>query len=151
MKNIIKVSDIIKIDDDNRKKYKFHAARDDGKNKPLKLYVNDPEGLKTWNGWRTNNDAFKDSDYIFFLIDFYHEKNMWLFGGLFKIVGRNPVKNDYGYEVELLDDLSQYIGRLKIHCYIARNKAPHLDTYWDQLVVDEILSEPFSGQYPYKL
>ena len=52
------------IDIDNPSKFKFHAARWNGENQPLDVYVRDKEEWFRWNTWRSLRDDFNE-DYIF--------------------------------------------------------------------------------------
>jgi len=49
------------------------------------------------------------------------------------------------YEIELVDDYSQYIGRLKIkYTYKDRGTRVKLENHFDQMVVKALLEEPYS-------
>ena len=43
-------------------------------------------------------------------MQFYHETDIWLFGGVFEVVERH----DERYEVELSEQGKEFIGRLKL-------------------------------------
>lgn len=76
------------------------------------------------------------------MMRFYHEENTWLFGGIYKVLS---VKTD-GYEVALQDIAHEYIGRLKLSLKLTgRNIRPKLENYYDDIVVTEILKEPYTG------
>jgi hypothetical protein len=47
---------------------------------------------------------------IFSVIQFYHEPDIWLFGGVFRVLQRY----DDRYEVELADEGTGFVGRLKL-------------------------------------
>ena len=51
------------------------------------MSVRDKNEWFDWNKWRNNYDEFK-RQYLFSLIDFYPETEMWLFGGVYKILER---------------------------------------------------------------
>src|SRR6056297_1368084 len=108
---VIKVNSIIDIHEPNR--YKLHAARWNNKDQPLDVYVRDRNEWFYWNRWRNNKDEFS-RDYIFSLIDFYHETDTWLFGGIYKVVGRSNTSYTHSYEIEEVDDYKALVGRLKI-------------------------------------
>ncbi len=153
--NIIKVSDIIDISD-NLKDYKFHpATASHGAKQPLDDYRANIEYWDGWSTWRKNVDEFGRRRFIFTAMKFYYEKHMWLFGGIFEVTHSSGKKMTAGsYELKQVEEYSKFVGRLKIHFHRkpgTMRKAFNLETYWDELIVDEILSEPFSGQYPYKL
>ncbi len=79
----IKVSNLFNIDESEMRDYKLHLACRSGHH-PLDLYIQDQSNWVDWNQWRRNYDDF-NRKYIFGLMDFYHEKNKWLFGGIFKV------------------------------------------------------------------
>ena len=82
--------------------------------------------------------------YIFSLIQFYHEPNKWLFGGIFKVVKRleDWADTEVGYELELVDLHKELVGRLVIDFYRyqgMRGRAFLLEGYYKDFVVSEIL------------
>ncbi len=107
----IPISQIIKIDEPN--KFKFHAARWNDVHQPLDVYVRDKNEWFMWNTWRNKKDEFSRK-YIFSLIDFYPETDMWLFGGIYEVIKRNEIPHAHSYEIAELDEYSAFVGRLKI-------------------------------------
>lgn len=80
-------------------------------------------------------------------MDFYHEPNTWLFGGVYEVVKRFNVTRDIGYQVELTDQFKPFIGRLKIRWQrTGRAKARKLENCLDDFLLSEILKEEYSGQ-----
>jgi len=126
--------------------YKIHFARtSNGGNEPLDDFLTDFEYWKGWNRYCKSKNEF-NRDYIFSLICFYPEKDTWLFGGIWKIVSRDMSKVPYPYEIELVDDYSEYIGRLKIkYDYKKRTTRAKLENHFSEMVVKEILEEEFSS------
>ena len=122
--------------------YKLHFARWNRENQPLEVWVRDRD---EWQGWQEYRPARNDFNrpYIFTLIQFYHETDTWLFGGIFRVVRRHPDR----YEVELTDQGTGFIGRLKLRsAYRQRTTRVHFEKhYWD-LEVQEILREPYAGR-----
>lgn len=143
----IPLTRIIQID--NPGEYKLHAARWNGEEQPLDVFVRDKQEWFGWNTWRNYKDEFS-RQYIFSLIDFYPENDMWLFGGLFEVVRRHNTLNDHGYEISELSVYSDYVGRLKIRLKKpSRGRAFYLEHHLDQMYVSEILKQPYSGvQFP---
>ncbi|MDH5301710.1 MAG: GIY-YIG nuclease family protein [Gammaproteobacteria bacterium] len=140
----IKLSEILTFE--NPSEYKVHLANWNGSNQPLDIFVSDKERWKGWNSWRGENDDF-NRRYIFSLIDFYHEPNVWLFGGVYEVTKRLNVTRDKGYEVELTDQFSPFIGRLKIRwARSGRAKSRRLENYVDEYEVSEILKEEYTGE-----
>lgn len=141
--NDIPISKIISIEKPNE--YKFHAARWGGE-QPLDVYVRDKKEWFWWNTWRNSKNEFSRK-YIFSLIDFYPENNMWLFGGIYKVIKRNGIPNSHSYEIEELKEYSDYVGRLKIKLEKpSRGRAFYLEHHLDKMTISEILKQPYSGE-----
>ena len=138
----IPLTEIIEIK--GPEKYKLHAARWNGKYQPLNVYVRDEEKWRDWNRWRSDRDDF-NRQYIFSMMDFYHESNMWLFGGIYEVTGRGK-EHSHSYKIRALPEHSHFIGRLKIKTELPRNKALCLERWIDKMKVSEILREPYSGE-----
>jgi hypothetical protein len=58
--------------------------------------------------YRPARDDF-NRPFIFSLIQFYHEPDIWLFGGVFRVLQRHPDR----YKVELADEGAGFLGRLR--------------------------------------
>lgn len=138
---MIKLDSILHID--NPKQFKVHFAVDNGEEQPLDVFVNDKDGWEGWNRWRGNRNDFSRK-YIFSLIRFYHQRNRWLFGGIFEVLERNPG----GYKIKLLDIDKEYIGRLLIKYPGpgARGRAFYLENHYSGMVVSEIFDKEYSGE-----
>ena len=93
--------------------FKVHLASSNGNAEPLDVFVRDRSEWKKWNMWRSSRDDF-NRRYIFSLIDFYPESNMWLFGGVFEVLSRSSENRTHSYEVELSDRAEEFVGRLKV-------------------------------------
>ncbi len=130
----------------NQKDYKVHLASWNGHNQPLDIFVSDKEEWKGWNSWRSDKDDF-NRQFIFSLIDFYHEPNIWLFGGIYEVVKRLNKTRTHGYEVELTDQFEPFIGRLKIIWQrTGRTKARRLENCINNFIVAEVLKEEYTGE-----
>ena len=139
----IPISNLMKIDEPGD--FKLHAARWSGEN-PLDVYVRDKDEWFKWNTWRNQKDDFTRK-YIFSLIDFYHESDVWLFGGIYEVLKRNNIPREHSYEIKELDEFSDYVGRLKIKlAKPSRGRAFYLEKYIDKMKVSEILKQPYSGE-----
>jgi hypothetical protein len=113
---------------------------------PLDDFVADPEEWDSWN-WppRTLDDFSRE--FIFALMDFHPEKDRWLFGGAYHVLGRTRKRKKIGYRIELLEESKPFIGRLKLELKRpARTKALYFEKYYKKLLVSEILPEPYSGE-----
>ena len=128
---------------DNLYAYKAHFAVYNQQDKPLDVFVRDKEEWKDWNSWRGHRDDFS-RQYIFSLIQYYHQPNKWLFGGIFEVVARNKD----GYEVKLINEHEEYIGRLLFHYPKppARGRAFYLEQHFNKLEVSHIFEKPFEGE-----
>jgi hypothetical protein len=90
--------------------FKLHFARSDGQKQPLEVWVRDKWEWQEWQEYRPGRDEF-NRPFIFSLMRFYHEPDIWLFGGVFSVLQRYIDR----YEVALSDDGAGFIGRLKLH------------------------------------
>ena len=90
--------------------YKVHFARWNGDSQPLEVFVRDKAEWQGWQEYRPSRNDF-NRQFIFSLIQFYHETDAWLFGGIFRVVARHEDR----YEVKLADLGSGFTGRLKLH------------------------------------
>src|SRR5437870_2559976 len=94
-------------------KYKVHFACWNGSNQPLDVFVRSRTEWESWNRWRGVHDIF-NRDFIFALIDFYPERDRWLFGGSYQVLSKTGQQKAHSYVVKLLDESLPYIGRLKL-------------------------------------
>jgi hypothetical protein len=125
--------------------YKLHLACWNGTNQPLDVFVRDWDEWVGWNRWRGVRDEFSRA-YIFSLIQFYHEPDRWLFGGIFRILRRRAKNRAPSYDVELVPDSAELVGRLKLILKRpARAKAVNLENHYQNLIVAEVLPTAYSG------
>jgi hypothetical protein len=89
--------------------YKLHFARWNGENQPLEVWARDK---REWQGWQEHRPARDDFNrpFIFSLVQFYHEPDIWLFGGVFRVLHRHSDR----CEVELAKEGDGFLGRLKL-------------------------------------
>jgi hypothetical protein len=73
-----------------------------------------------------------------------------LFGGIHKVISRLPENHPHSYEVELDQRSAEFIERLKIRFKRkSRNDSIKLENVYSEMVVSELLREPYSGeQFP---
>lgn len=130
----------------NPEQFKLHLACWNGSDQPLDVFVRDRDEWDSWNKWRGVRDDF-NRDFIFSLIDFYPQKDYWLFGGAYRVLSRRPENNASSYEVELLQGSHPLIGRLKLQLKRpGRAKAVNFENHYNNLVVVEIAPLPYSGE-----
>ncbi|TFZ57114.1 GIY-YIG nuclease family protein [Methylorubrum sp. Q1] len=131
------------LDIEDATHFKFHAARWNGEYQPLDVFTRDREEWVGWNRWRGKRDDF-NRRYIISFIDFYPERHAWLFGGMFEVIARQPVEGP-SYEITACEQGSELIGRLKISLELSRGKSFKFEGIIDDVVVTEVLKEPYSG------
>ena len=71
----------------NPSQYKVHLACWNGDSQPLDVFVRDRAEWDDWNRWRSSKDEF-NRDFIFSLAHFYLETDIWLFAGIYRVLGR---------------------------------------------------------------
>lgn len=122
--------------------YKLHFARKDDSGEPLDVWLRSTGEWKGWQEYRPMKDEF-NRPYIFALAQFYHEPDVWLFGGIWRVLGRPEGR----YEVELTNELAAFEGRLKLRSdYRSRATRVLFEKHYPYLKVSEILAERYSGQ-----
>lgn len=76
-------------------------------------------------------------------MQFYHESESWLFGGIYEVLERH---NDR-YSVQLTKQKREFIGRLKIRFdYKQRATRTRMEPYYSAFEVKEILAEIYNGR-----
>ena len=108
-------------------KYKLHLARDNSIDRPLDVFIRSRDEWGGWNRYRGHINRF-NRDFVFALIDFYPERDSWLFGGVYRVLSRAKNKD---YEIELLEESKLFIGRLKISFSGPRNDSLLFDRWND--------------------
>ena len=145
MEKSIFLKDIWPID--NVENYKIHFGRKftDPERKifePLDEWVSD---RLIWQNWQEHYPGMDDfnREYIFSVINFYHESDAWLFGGIFRVKDRPGDR----YEVELVEIGKEFIGRLKLRLqYKDRKTRVKFENHYHKFEVLEILREPYTGR-----
>ncbi len=141
--NAILLKDIWPIE--NVSDYKVHFGHWNGNEQPLDAWVRAPSNWVEWQEHRPGRNDF-NRPYIFSLMEFYHEKDTWLFGGVFRVLSRYEDR----YKVTLTELGKSFIGRLKLlSSYRERQRRVNFENHYDgkhTLQVLEILREPYSGQ-----
>lgn len=122
--------------------YKLHFARWNQVNQPLEVWARSRAEWQGWQEYRPGRDEFS-RPLIFALMQFYHEPDTWLFGGVFRVLARHPDR----YEVTLTDQGAGFVGRLKLgSAYRNRSTRVNFENHYADLTVQEILREPWSGR-----
>ena len=110
---MINLCELLQIEKENFTEYKVHfAIGRNNRKEPYNIFLIDD--FKDWQERQTEKNWSRE--YILSLI--YYEKDIWMFGGIYKVLPILPVpiQNDQGwtgwkYETELTDKASEYIGR----------------------------------------
>ncbi len=134
LKDIWAVEQVAELED-----FKILFARSNGRDQPLDVWARDK---KEWQGWQEHRPAKNDFNrtYIFSLMQFYHEHDTWLFGGIFEVKKRLADR----YVVELTEHGKKFIGRLKIHSlYKGRAVRVNMENHYKGFEVKEILATPY--------
>lgn len=143
----IKLESILPIE--NLHDYKLHLAGWNGQDKPLDVFVRSRKEWESWNKYRGKKNNF-NRDFIFSLIDFHHEPDIWLFGGIYKVLSCGPKINFHSYEVELVKNSQELIGRLKVSFERpGRARSLCLENWHQKITIADILREPYTGEVFY--
>ena len=128
-------------DIENAEDYKVHFARWNQREQPLEVWARDRGEWQAWQEYRPGRNDF-NRPRIFSLMQFYHETDTWLFGGVFQVLERLPD----AYRVQLTDEGKSLIGRLKLRTpYRGRTTRLKLEDQYDDFEVIELLREPYTG------
>ena len=114
---MLKLVDILKIKNEDYKNYKIHFATgaDNKKEAYEKFLINE---FDEWQEEQTNKNF--NREYVISLI--YYEKDIWLFGGVYKVNNQTPqpIKHNDGwcgwhYDLTLTDNQKDLIGRVFVY------------------------------------
>ena len=140
---------LLQIDDLH--KYKVHAARWNQEANPLDVFLTDREAWHCWNAFFNGRHDF-NRPYIISLMDFYHERDAWLFGGIYRVLNHaskpaSELAGTHAYDVELMDTGADMIGRLKVKLDLSKVRQVRLNAerYVDRMELIEVLRSPYSG------
>lgn len=131
--------------------YKLHAARFNQHSQPLDVFIHDKNEWNKWNQWISGRHEF-NRQFILSLIDFYPQRDIWLFGGVYEVQGfigghDRMSRHCHAYNSVLTDQGADYIGRLKIHAPMrVRGRVFNLETRLPNMAIHEIISKKYSGQ-----
>lgn len=125
---------------------KLHCAVYNGETFPIDVLGNDPDEWQRWNSWRNVNDDF-NRQFIFSLAQDRHDPTLWLFGGIWEVVGRRPEPRTHSYDIVFREDLmGPFVRRLYVRLALAgRNRRRNMEACLDDMAVSTIAEEPFDG------
>lgn len=93
---------------------KLHCAVWNGENQPVDVLARSWDEWTGWNSWRGVRDDF-NRRFVFSMAQTRDAPTLWLFGGVFEVVGSTHAPNSHAYAVEFRADLlGSYVRRLKI-------------------------------------
>lgn len=126
---------------------KLHCAVYNGNEYPSDVLANDWDEWVGWNQWRETNDDF-NRQFIFSLAQRRDDKNLWIFGGIFEVVGRLDKPKARSYDIVQRDDLmGEYVRRLVLKFVSApRNPRLNMENFVDKFTVHSILEHPYAGE-----
>ncbi len=135
----IRLADIFPIERPSA--YKIHFARYNQVERPLDVFVRSREEWRAWQEFRPRTDQFNQR-FVYSVIDFHREPDIWLFGGVWEVLERRPDS----YVVSLTDQGRHFIGRLKLHSpYRQQGTRVNFEKRLNEFTVSEILREENSG------
>jgi len=133
------------------KEFKIHAACYNGDDQPLDVFLRDRNEWNNWTAWFNGTHHFK-RPYVISLMDFYPERDAWLFGGIYNILNygqkpHNSQKGSHAYKIKLSEKGADLIGRLKIKspALKIRNKRLNAESFLSRMELLEILRQPYTG------
>ena len=136
----IRLRDVWAIE--NLRDFKVHFARWNGYVEPLDVFARDRDEWSEWQEYRSRRDRF-NREFVFSLARFYHETDIWLFGGVFQVLERHADS----YVVRLTEHGAGFLGRMKLRTpFRAMNSSVRLEGQYDRFEVQEILREPYTGR-----
>lgn len=113
---------------------------------PIDVLATDQQEWQGWNSWRSVKDDF-NRQFVFSVAQDKSDAILWLFGGIWEVLGRGPEQQAHSYRVTLREDLmGPFIRRLYIrHKRTGRNIRRTMESVLPSMEVSSILEEPFSG------
>lgn len=125
---------------------KLHCAVFNGERHPIEVLATSWDEWQGWNSWRNVNDDF-NRRYVFSLAQDRHDPTLWLFGGVWEVVGRRPEPRAASYDVVFRADLmGAFVRRLYVRLALAgRNRRRNMETLLGDMTVASIAEEEFAG------
>jgi len=115
---MIRLTDFLRVPDPTSTKLKFNMRSGSGAGEAWDLLVDDHPDWLNLSRWRASNsnNNMGDARYLLAWAQYYpYGANYFIFGGFFRVTPVVPaVMDGYGYDLELLEQHSEYIKRLII-------------------------------------
>lgn len=161
MNNKIQLNDLIPVNPDEYQKYRLHFAKpvfdEENRKRYLPLHVLHNQLFEAdnddWDQWQTHMHNSKGerfpSDFVITFAQYPDNSDTFLFGGVFKIIGRD--KTNDKYNIEWQSEYEKYVGRLVVKVKLeTRSVYRKLDNLFPKVLIKEILPSPFytSKKFP---
>lgn len=126
---------------------KLHCAVYNGEAYPIDVLSNDWVEWENWNRWRGTKDDF-NRQFIFSLAQGRREPSLWLFGGVFEVMGRRNTPGEQSYDIRLREDLmGPFVRRLFVRFRLTgRQVRRTMESCIDAMTVASVLPEPHVGE-----
>lgn len=126
---------------------KLHCAVFDGTDHPIDVLSTSWDEWVGWNEWRSSSRDEFNRKFIFSMAQANADPSLWLFGGVFEVLGRSSVTQARSYEIQLRPDLmGPYIKRLRVRFHRpGRTVRLSMENQLDQMTVHSVLAEPYTG------
>jgi len=115
---MIKLTDFFKVGDPSKVKIKFNINCGDPTKPAWDQLLEDNLEWRNMNAWKTrqSNNNLSNAEYLLSFAQYYdYGPQYYIFGGMYKIKKKVPeVFDGVGYDLELVDDFSEYRKRLII-------------------------------------
>lgn len=145
MAEIIKLNDLLNLNNEELKTVKVRFNQSNGIENPMDLYLKNPEIVNNqWFLWRTKSKLFKVGEIAICLLKL--SSDTWLLTTIKKITEDLDVCDSINYKAEELEKYNKFYGRviLKYHKTV-QTQVMYLGTVKDELEVLEILPTIFDG------
>ena len=126
---------------------KLHCAVWNGETHPIDVLARDWNEWTDWNRWRSNRDEF-NRQLIFSMTRDRTDPSLWLFGGIFEVIGRRPDRQAHSYDVTFRSDLmAGFIKRLMLRFdRPGRTIRLNMESHIDRFSVHSLLDSPYAGE-----
>lgn len=122
---MIKLTDLIKTDNMEKTKVKFHKNEGDVNRLAYDILLDEPDTWMRMNEWRENNNNHNldSAKYLLGLAQYYpYGKEYYIFGGLYKIdENHSDSYSCQGYNLEKITEYEDYEKRLIIRINDSKN------------------------------
>lgn len=140
---IIVLNDLLKLDESERVKVRFHMYN--GHEEPIDLFLNNPDTINTqWTFWRTKQRFFEVGEIVIALLRLGNDR--WLLTTVKRVTKELGVVGDINYEGEELTHLAGYFGRVVIRFHKDfQTSRRRFESISNELIVDSMLPSVYDG------